>query len=78
MDHTIKAYIGRQSTEILEILLRQYTESDDKLMANTDTVLLILEELKNREGYSGEVSEEQVKQAKERFLKYYADGEESE
>lgn len=75
MEHTMKAYIGRQSTEILEVLLRQYTENDEVLMANTDVVLLILDELNKREGYSTGTSKEE---AWERFLKFYADLDESE
>ena len=53
MEHTVKAYIGQQSTQILEVLLRQYSETEEKLMANMDTVFLILEELKKAGGSFG-------------------------
>lgn len=71
MEHTIKAYIGRQSTEVLEVVLRQYTESYDKLMANSDTVLLILNELKRREGYSDGEMTPYIQKAWERYLRHF-------
>ena len=70
MEHSLEAYLGRQSTQILEVALRGYLETEEKLIANTDVVLLILKELEKRWNPSDEEMSENMKQAWERYLEH--------
>lgn len=68
MEHSIEAYLARQSTEVLEGLLRSYCASEKSLCSNEDSVRLILKELKRRYEIPGGRLPPHVRKAWEEYL----------
>ena len=69
MEHSLEAYLGRQSTQVLEVILQGYLATEESLIANTDRVLLILKELEKRWSPPEGELQEHIKQAWELYLK---------